>query len=39
MKLRTIIAELCAGIVLLLAGIVPAQAAETAPPLHSAAGL
>ncbi len=38
MKLRTTIADLCAGIVLLV-GIVPAEAAEVAPPLHTAAGL
>ncbi len=39
MKPRTIIAGLCSGIVLLPAGIVPAEAAEVAPPLHTAAGL
>ena len=39
MKPGTIIAGLCAGIALLLADIVPAEAAEEAPPLHTAAGL
>ncbi len=37
MKLRTIVAGLGAGIVLLLAG--AAEAGEVPPPLHTAAGL